>query len=89
MRNFWKHSFGNTKLEFHGIPFHQYKTGHIAYDCQHRNHYYKQREKQTKRLCLQATKKIGCTAHMVVEEYHLYPDYQLTEKEGPFMKGHR
>ena len=35
---------------------------------------------------IQSTKKIGCPAHMVVKEYHLYPDYQLTEKERHFMK---
>ena len=71
-------------MEFDGIPFRPVQTR--TYDCQHRNHYYKQREKKSKRLCLQSTKKIGCPAHMVVKDYHLYPDYQLTEKERHSMK---
>ena len=63
----------------------QYKPGRMTV-MTHGNHYYKQREKKSKQLCLQSTKKIGCPAHMVVKEYHLYPDYQLTEKERHSMK---
>ena len=73
-------------IEFDGVPFRpiQIKT----YDCQHGKHYYKQRERKTKRLCLQTTKKMGCPAHMTVKEYHLYPDYRITEEENKSLKVH-
>ena len=71
-------------MEFDGIPFRPVQTR--TYDRQHGDRYYKQMEKKSKQLCLQSTKKIGCPAHMVVKEYHLYPDYQLTEKERHSMK---
>ena len=39
-----------------------------------------------KRASNYAYNKTGCPAHMVVKKYHLYPDYQLTEKERHSMK---
>ena len=77
---FWKQSFGNTAIEFGGNPFIPIQTR--RYDCQHGNHYYKKRERKSTRLYLQSTRKIGCPAHMVVKEYHLYPEYRLTENEA-------
>ena len=72
---FWKQSFGNTAIEFGGIPFRPIQTR--RYDC----HYYKKRERKSTRLCLQSTRKIGCPAHMVVKEYHLYPNpFGLTHR---------
>ena len=73
-------------IEFDGVPFRPIQTK--TYDCQHGRHYYKQRERKTKRLCLLSTKKMGCPAHMTVKEYHLYPDYQITEEEKKSLKVH-
>lgn len=72
-------------IEFDGIPFRPIKTQ--TYDCQHGKQYYKQRERKTKHLCLQSTKKMGCPAHMTVKEYHLYLDYRITE-ENKSLKVH-
>ena len=52
------------------------------YDCQHGKQYYKQRERKTKKLCLQSTKKLGCPAHIIVKEYHTYPEFKITEAES-------
>ena len=74
-----KQSFGNTAIEFGGIPYRPIQTR--RYDCQHGKHYYKKRERKSTRLCLQSTRKIGCPAHMVVKEYHLYPNpFGLTHR---------
>ena len=73
-------------IEFDGVPFCPIKTQ--TYDCQHGKQYYKLRERKTNRLCLQSTNKMGCPAHMIVKEYHLYPDYKITEKESKCLKVH-
>ena len=30
---------------------------------------------------IQGTKKMGCPTHIIVKEYHLYPEYKITETE--------
>ena len=72
-------------IDFNGVPFRPIKTQ--IYDCQHGKQYYKQRQRKSNRLCLQSTKKIGCSAHIIVKEYNLYPDFAITEREGS-MKMH-
>ena len=75
-----------TTIEYDGVPFRPLQTK--TYDCQHGKYYYKQPERKTKRLCLQTTKKMGCPVHMTVKEYHLYPDYRITEEENKSLKVH-
>ena len=78
---YWKQTVGDTVIEFDGVPFCLIKTQ--TYDCQH------QRERTTKRLCIQGTKKMGCPAHIIVKEYHLYPEYKITETEWKALKVHK
>ena len=75
---YWKQTVDDITIEFDGIPFRPIKTQ--TYDCQ--------RKRKTNRLCLQSTKQMGCPAHMTVKEYHLYPDYKITEEENKSLKVH-
>ena len=54
---------GDTVIEFDGVPFRPIKTQ--THHCQHGKQYFK-RERTTKRLCIQCTKKMGCPAHIIV-----------------------
>lgn len=47
--------------------------------CQHGELYYKPYKSTSKhpRLCLQGTRKIGCTAKITIRQYLLYPEYSL------------
>ena len=48
-------------------------------DCQHGVQYYKHKKGLGKRNRLQGTRKIGCKAHIILREYILYPDYNITK----------
>ena len=40
-------------------------------------HYYKPKQTSNKRLRLQGTRKMGCTAHIILRQYILYPEYGI------------
>ena len=72
---FWKYSVGGTTVEFNGVPFSI--GGKRTMDCQYGHQYYKQRVASNKRVRLQGTRKVGCTAHITQREYTLYPEFVL------------
>ena len=75
---FWKYSVGGTTVEFNGVPFSI--GGKRTMDCQYGHQYYKQRVASNKRVRLQGTRKVGCTAHITQREYTLYPEFNCVTK---------
>ena len=66
-------------MEFGGVSF---SIGEKrVLDCQHGSKYYKQRKPTGKHTRLQGTRKMGCNAHIVCQQYILYPDYEVPKKE--------
>ena len=51
------------------------------FDCQFGNHYYKQKQQSSKWTHLQGTRKIGCTACVIVYSITLYPEFHLGKEE--------
>lgn len=49
-------------------------------DCQHGQHYYKPRKSVNKQVRLQGTRKKGCTAHIIIRQYILYPEYSILQE---------
>ena len=55
----------------------------LKLDCQFGTHYYKQKlSDKSKRTCLQGTRKLGCTAQVVVHSITLYSDFHITTEEA-------
>ena len=48
-------------------------------DCQYGEHYFKKREKGSKTLRLQSSRKIGCQAKIRMKCYTTYPDHALPD----------
>ncbi len=70
---FWQHTIENEKIEFNNTPF--IVSQIQKFHCQFGKHYYKQKKSETsKRVNLQGTQKIGCTAYVAVHSITLYPD---------------
>ena len=64
---FWRYSVGSQTIEFNGIPFSIRKKRTL--DCQYGPKYYKGRKFTGKRLCLQGTRKQGCSVNIHLTEY--------------------
>ena len=73
---YWSHKTGDHVAEFSNKPFTLVKMRWL--DCQYGKSY----KKQATRLCLQGTRKIGCPAHIMTQEYEIYPEYAVTNEEG-------
>jgi len=46
-------------------------------DCQFGEHYFKPRDRTSKRVCTKSTRKSGCRAQVVIKEYCIYPDFKI------------
>ena len=68
---FWKHK----AVEFSNTPFALGQTRIMH--CQFGNHYFKKKERNSSRVCIQGTRQIGCQAHVEIREYILYPEYSV------------
>ena len=64
---FWKHK----AVEFSNTPFALGETRIMH--CQFGDHYFKKKERNSSRVCIQGTRKTGCQAHVEIREYILYP----------------
>ena len=64
-------------MEFNNTPFIVAETRKL--DCQFGEHYFKERvRKNTKRIILQGTRKIGCLAKVIVKQLNLFPEYSIS-----------
>ena len=68
---FWKHK----AVEFSNTPFALGQTRIMH--CQFGDHYFKKKERNSSRVCIQGTRQIGCQAHVEIREYILYPEYSV------------
>ena len=73
-------------VSFDGIPFSVVEEKILH--CQYGQHYFKKRiplsehnpqDKRSKRLRLQGTRKIGCSAKVCIKKYALYPEYKVLD----------
>lgn len=55
------------------MPFRLVKTQYL--DCQYGQHYYKEYERKSSRVCLQSTRKVGCPPHLVIKEFEVFPQF--------------
>ena len=60
-------------VSFDNIPFSLEEVRIL--DCQYGEHYFKKREKGSKTLRLQGSRKIGCQAKIRIKCYTTYPDF--------------
>ena len=68
---------GSQQVEFNNTPFIVTETRKL--DCQFGEHYFKERvRKNTKRIILQGTRKIGCLAKVIVKQLNLFPEYSIS-----------
>ena len=64
-------------VSFDNIPFSLEEVRIL--DCQYGEHYFKKREKGSKTLRLQGSRKIGCQAKIRIKCYTTYPDHALPD----------
>ena len=64
-------------VSFGNIPFSLEEVRIL--DCQYGEHYFKKREKGSKTLRLQGSRKIGCQAKIRIKCYTTYPDDALPD----------
>ena len=62
-------------LNFSNTPFALGETRIMH--CQFGDHYFKKKERNSSRVCIQGTRKIGSQAHVEIREYILYPEYSV------------
>ena len=76
---YWKKNEGRKEIEFGDTAFAVTHTK--VYDCQFGDQYYKKKPVKGKRLWLQASRKVGCGAHIEVKSFALYPEYAISDAE--------
>ena len=65
-------------MEFNNTPLIVTETRKL--DCQFGEHYFKERvRKNTRRIILQGTCKIGCFAKVIVKQLNLFPEYSISD----------
>ena len=72
----WSYKIGGKNFEFENTPF---SMGEMRFlDCQFGHNYkFKSVRNQGKRLWLQGTRKKGCTAHVTIREFKIFPEFKV------------
>ena len=69
---YWRYTVGSRVVQFECSV-----GGKRIMDCQYGTYYYKPKQTSNKRLHLQDTRKMGCTAHIILRQYIVYPEYGI------------
>ena len=75
MKLFWTHTVGCHCIELNNTPFSIGEKRHLH--CQYGIHYFKSHQCISKRIKLQSTRKIGCTASVQIRKFVFYPEYSV------------
>jgi len=74
---YWTKSEGSKDVCFDNSPFRVDRE--VLLDCQYGPQYWKEKKKKNKQLRLQSSRKKGCCAHIKLQYYTVYKEYQLCD----------